>query len=60
MASAVSGVSDAGLSTTVQPAARAGRSWWPSRSKFHGVTRAPTPTGRWVTSVRVPPAGEGP
>jgi hypothetical protein len=59
-ASAVSGVSDAGLSTTVQPAARAGPILRVAiaAGKFHGVTRAETPTGREVTIVRVPPAGD--
>ena len=62
MASAVSGVSAAGLSTTVHPAASAGAILRVAMAagKFHGVTRAATPTGRWVTSVRVPPAGASP
>ena len=62
IASAVSGVSEAGLSTTVQPAARAGAILRVAiaAGKFHGVTRAATPTGLWVTMVRVPPAGEDP
>ena len=47
MASAVSGVSAAGLSTTVQPAARAGAILRVAMAagKFHGVTSAATPTG---------------
>ena len=61
-ASAVSGVSAAGLSTTVQPAASAGAILRVAiaAGKFHGVTSAATPTGRLVTTVRVPPAGETP
>ena len=59
---AVSGVSDAGLSTTVQPAASAGAILRVAiaAGKFHGVTSAATPTGRCVTTVRTPPAGEAP
>jgi len=59
MASAVSGVSAAGLSTTVHPAARAGAILRVAMAagKFHGVTSAATPTGRCVTMVRVPPPG---
>ena len=62
MASAVSGVSAAGLSTTVQPAASAGAILRVAiaAGKFHGVTSAATPTGWCVTTVRVPPAGEEP
>ncbi len=62
MTSAVNGVSEAGLRTTVQPAARAGAILRVTiaAGKFHGVTRAAIPTGRWVTIVRVPPAGEDP
>ncbi len=61
-ARAVSGVSDAGLSTTVQPAASAGASLRVAiaAGKFHGVTSAAMPTGLCVTTVRVPPAGETP
>src|SRR6266540_3799745 len=57
---AVSGVSAAGLSTTVQPAASAGPILRVAMAagKFHGVTSAATPTGRVVTIVRVPPAGD--
>ncbi|CAB4928032.1 unannotated protein [freshwater metagenome] len=57
--SAVSGVSSAGLTTLVQPAAIAGPSLRVSMAagKFHGVTSRQTPTGWWVTTVRVPPAG---
>jgi len=59
-ASAVSGVSDAGLSTTVHPAARAGPILRVAiaAGKFQGVTSAATPTGRLVTMVCVPPAGD--
>ena len=62
IARAVSGVSAAGLSTTVQPAASAGAILRVAMAagKFHGVTRAAIPTGRWVTSVRAPPAGASP
>jgi hypothetical protein len=61
-ASAVSGVSAAGLSTTVQPAASAGASLRVAiaAGKFHGVTSAATPTGRCVTTLRTPPVGEEP
>jgi len=52
IASAVSGVADAGLRTTVQPAASAGAifatAWW--SGKFHGVIAATTPTGSGTTS----------
>ena len=59
MAIAVSGVSAAGLRTTVQPAARAGAILRVAiaAGKFHGVTSAATPTGWWVTIVRAPLAG---
>nr|CRL82565.1 hypothetical protein CPGR_05787 [Mycolicibacter nonchromogenicus] len=59
IANAVSGVSAAGLSTTVHPAASAGAIFLVAiaAGKFHGVTSAATPTGLWVTTVRVPPAG---
>ena len=58
----VSGVSAAGFTTTVHPAARAGAILRVAMAagKFQGVTRAATPTGRWVTTVRVPPAGDSP
>src|SRR5215218_134764 len=48
-ARAVSGVSAAGLRTTVQPAARAGAILRAAiaAGKFHGVTSAATPTGLW-------------
>ena len=59
---AVSGVRLAGLRTTVHPAASAGAIFRVAMAagKFQGVTIATTPMGRRVTSVRVPPAGEGP
>ncbi len=43
----LSGVSSAGLSTTVLPAARAGASFQPAivSGKFHGVINATTPSG---------------
>ena len=46
----------------MQPAARAGATLRVTiaAGKFHGVTSAATPTGRWVTIVRVPPAGDAP
>jgi hypothetical protein len=47
MASAVSGVSGAGLSTTLQPAARAGANFQLARlsGKFHGTIAPTTPSG---------------
>ena len=59
---AVRGVSAAGLTTTVQPAARAGATLRViiAAGKFHGVMSAATPTGWWVTSARLPPAGASP
>src|SRR5690606_27625775 len=61
-ARAVNGVSEAGFNTTVQPAASAGAIFRVAiaAGKFHGVIMAATPTGRWVTMVRVPPAGAAP
>ena len=52
--SAVSGVCSAGLSTIVQPAARAGAALRVgiAAGKFHGVMPAATPTGSLVTSTR--------
>ena len=58
-ASALSGVSRAGLSTTVQPAASAGPILRVAiaAGKFHGVMRTLTPTGcRW-TRMRLAPEG---
>ncbi len=59
IASVVSGVSLAGLSTTVQPAARAGPILRVAMAagKFHGVTRTHTPTGWRVTRIRFAPDG---
>src|SRR3954468_6419492 len=47
------GVSAAGLSTTVQPASRAGPSLLTARNSgtFHATTAPTTPTGSFVTSV---------
>ena len=58
--SAVSGVSGAGLSTAVQPAASAGASLRVAMAagKFHGVTRYATPSGRWSTTIVLSPLGE--
>src|SRR5712692_5747907 len=60
MASAVSGVADAGLRTTVQPAARAGAIFRVTMvaGKFHGVTAATGPIGWWSTQYRFPGVGE--
>ncbi len=59
MASAVSGVSPAGFSTTVHPAASAGPSFLVAiaAGKFHGVTRTETPIGCRMTSILLAPAG---
>src|ERR1039458_561733 len=59
MARAVSGVSDAGLHTTVQPAARAGPILRVSMAagKFHGVTSAATPMGWRRTRILCAPDG---
>ncbi len=61
-ASAVSGVSAAGFSTTVHPAASAGAILRVAiaAGKFHGVTSTLTPTGWWVTTIRFAPLGEWP
>src|SRR5262249_23499045 len=58
-ASAVSGVSLAGLSTTVQPAARAGPILRVAMAagKFQGVIRTLTPTGWCCTMIRFAPDG---
>src|SRR6202030_3595385 len=58
-ASMVSGVSDAGLSTTGQPAANAGPILRVAiaAGKFHGVTSTATPAGLCCTKMRAP--GEG-
>ena len=53
-ASAQSGVSGAGFTTTVQPAARAGEILRVimASGKFHGVMAPTTPTGCFSTSTR--------
>src|SRR6202000_1521566 len=58
-ARAVSGVSLAGLTTTAQPAARAGPIFRViiAAGKFHGVTSTATPTGCRVTRIRPAPDG---
>ncbi len=58
-ASAVSGVSLAGLSTTVQPAASAGPILRVAiaAGKFHGVISTLTPTGWRTTRIRLAPDG---
>ena len=58
-ASIVSGVSEAGLSTTEQPAASAGPILRVAMAagKFHGVTKTAMPTGLWFTRMRAPVAG---
>ena len=59
MRSALSGVSSAGLSTTVLPAARAGAKPQPAMAmgKFQGTMTPTTPRGSWkVTSM---PPGTG-
>ena len=55
----VSGVSDAGLSTTVQPAASAGPILRVAMAagKFHGVTSTATPAGLCCTRMRAPDGG---
>src|SRR3712207_1216119 len=59
MARAVSGVSPAGLSTTVQPAASAGPILRVAiaAGKFHGVISTHTPTGCRTTRIRFAPDG---
>jgi hypothetical protein len=59
MARAVSGVSLAGLSTTVQPAASAGPILRVAMAagKFHGVTRTQMPTGWCSTTILFAPDG---
>ena len=59
MRSALSGVSSAGLTTTVLPAASAGAKPQPAMAmgKFHGTITPTTPSGSWkVTSM---PPGTG-
>ena len=57
-ASMVSGVSEAGLSTTGQPAASAGPILRVAMAagKFHGVTSTATPAGLCCTTMRAPDA----
>ena len=57
--SVVRGVALAGRTTTVQPAARAGAILRVAMAsgKFHGVMSRQGPTGRLVTSWRMPPSG---
>ena len=59
IASAVSGVSEAGLRMTVQPAASAGPILRVAiaAGKFHGVMSRHTPTGWRMTRMRLVPAG---
>ena len=56
-----SGVGDAGLITTVQPASSAGASLMTTRliGKFHGAISAHTPTGSRRTTDSPPPRGNG-
>src|SRR5215472_5228658 len=58
-ANIVNGVSDAGLSTTVQPAASAGPILRVAiaAGKFHGVISTLTPTGWCWTMIRFAPDG---
>src|SRR6185312_6594261 len=58
-ASMVSGVSDAGLSTTGQPAASAGPILRVAMAagKFQGVTSTATPAGLCWATMRAPDAG---
>ena len=60
-ASEVSGVSSAGLQTTVQPAARAGAILRAimAAGKFQGVMAATTPTGSRRANMRRPGTGAG-
>ncbi len=62
IASAVSGVSLAGLRITVQPAASAGPILRVAiaAGKFHGVTSTQTPTGWRTTRIRLAPLGAVP
>ena len=59
IAIAVSGVSSAGLSTTVHPAASAGPSLRAAiaAGKFHGVISSAIPIGSCATSIRFAPLG---
>ena len=62
IARADSGVSLAGFSTTVQPAASAGPIFLVAMAagKFHGVTSTLTPTGWRSTMIRFAPDGASP
>ena len=62
MASAVRGVWNDGLTTTVHAAARAGATLRViiAAGRFHGVIRSETPTGSDISRIRRPPPdGEG-
>ena len=56
---AVSGVSSAGLRTTVLPAASAGPKPQPAIGigKFHGTMTLTTPSGSWNVTFRPPGTG---
>jgi hypothetical protein len=56
---AVSGVSSAGLRTTVLPAARAGPKPQPAMGigKFHGTMMPTTPSGSWKVTLMPPATG---
>ena len=56
---AVIGVSSAGLSTTVLPAARAGAKPQPAIGigKFHGTMMPTTPSGSWIVTSMPPATG---
>jgi hypothetical protein len=58
-ARAVSGVSNAGLMTVVQPAAKAGATLRViiAAGKFHGVMSTATPTGDRRVSIQLVPPG---
>ena len=60
-ASAENGVCDAGLTTTVQPAASAGPTFRViiAIGKFHGVMQPTTPIGSLTTTMRLSRACEG-
>ena len=60
-ASAENGVCEAGLSTTVQPAAIAGPALRViiASGKFHGVMHATTPIGSLMTTMRLSGCGAG-
>ncbi len=59
MRSALSGVSSAGLSTTVLPAASAGAKPHPAiaMGKFQGTMMPTTPSGSWKVTSRPPGTG---